>query len=56
MEIVFVEGKFVPDSNYSGHFEGEVAIPLKYPLFLSIVLILIGTGIYLVPKKTESNA
>lgn len=28
-----------------GPYEGRIAIPLKYPLFLSVVLILVGTGV-----------
>ncbi len=49
MEIVFSEGKYISGTGiYSiGHYEGRVAIPLKYPLSFSVVLILIGTGIVL---------
>jgi len=32
-------------------YEGRIAIPLKYPLSLSIVLILVGTGVVLLSKK-----
>jgi hypothetical protein len=34
----------------------RVAIPLKYPLSLSVVLILLGTGIILISKNKETNA
>ena len=65
MEIVFVEGEYVTDPRFddlyaekplSGHYEGRVAIPLKYPLSLSVVLILLGTGILLMSKRNETNA
>jgi len=33
--------------------EGKVAIPLKYPFSLSVLLILFGTGIVLLSKKRK---
>lgn len=39
----------------TGHYEGRVAIPLKYPLSLSVVLILVGTGIVLISKGKETR-
>lgn len=58
MEIVLEEGKYVSGTDlYSfGHYEGRVAIPLKYPLSLSVLLILLGTGIVLLSKNKETNA
>jgi len=56
MEIVFVPGEYVPDTAY-GHYEGRTSLPLKYPLSLSVVLILLGTGVVLIiPKNKETNA
>ncbi|MDY6821902.1 MAG: hypothetical protein SVN78_09820 [Deferribacterota bacterium] len=45
--IVLKEGREVSFM----HYEGGIAIPLKYPLSLSIVLILVGTGVVLLSKK-----
>ena len=65
MEIVLDKGNYVFDKgNYvsgidllsTGHYEGRVAIPLKYPLSLSVVLILLGTGIALISKDKETSA
>lgn len=65
MEIVFDEGRYVyAKGNYvsgidllsTGHYEGRVAIPLRYPLSLSVVLILLGTGIVLISKDKEMGA
>jgi len=57
MEIVLDKGEYVSSTGlYSdGHYEGKVAIPLKYPLSLSVVLILLGTGIVLISKDKETN-
>lgn len=49
MELVLVKGDVM-----SGY--GKVAIPLKYPLSLSFVLILLGTGIVLIAKNEETHA
>jgi hypothetical protein len=38
------------------YHEGRVAVPLKYPLSLSVVLILLGTGIVLISKDKEKGA
>ena len=52
MKIVLDKGEYVLGTGlYSGHYEGRVAIPLKYPLSLSVVLILLGTGIVLISKN-----
>jgi len=53
MKIVLDKGKYVAGTGlYStGHYEGRVTIPLKYPLFLSVVLILLGTGNVLISKN-----
>jgi len=65
MEIVLAEGNYVYGKGHyvsaidlleSGHYEGRVAIPLKYPLSLSVVLILLGTGIVLISKDKETSA
>ena len=57
MKIMLVKGEYISGADiYSGHYEGRVAIPLKYPLSLAVVLILIGTGIVLIPKNKETNA
>lgn len=53
--IVLKEGKYVTRQN-KNHYEGEVYIPLKYPLSLSVVLILFGTGLVLVSRNKETNA
>jgi len=34
-----------------GHYEGGVNIPLKYPLSVSLILILFGAGILLLSEK-----
>jgi hypothetical protein len=58
MEIVLAEGNYVSDNDSSdkgnyksgidllstGHYDGRVAVPLKFPLSVSVVLILFGTG------------
>lgn len=53
MKIVLDKGNYVSGTGlYStGHYEGRIAIPLKYPLSLSVVLILLGTGIILISKN-----
>ncbi len=57
MKIMLVKGEYISGADiYSGLYEGRVAIPLKYPLSLAVVLILIGTGIVLIPKNKETNA
>jgi len=57
MRIVLVEGEYVKASRqFPGHFKGSVTIPLKYPLSLSVILILTGTGIVLVGKNKAMNA
>jgi len=58
MEIVLDKGKYVSGIGlYStGYYEGRVAIPLKYPLSLSVVLILLGTGIVLISKNKGTDA
>ena len=57
MEIVLAKGEYVSGSGlYSGHYRGRVAIPLKYPLSLSVVLILLGTGIVLLHNNKDTNA
>ena len=54
MEIVLDKGKYVSGTGlYSGHYKGKIAIPLKYPLSLSVVLILFGAGIVLISKNKE---
>ena len=57
-EYVFDKGKFVSgiDLLSTGHYEGRVAIPLRYPLSFSVVLILIGTGIVWMTKNNEMIA
>lgn len=65
MEIVLNEGSYVFDKgNYvsgiellsTGHHEGKIAIPIRYPLSLSVLLILLGTGIVLISKGKETSA
>ena len=58
MEIVLEEGKYVSGTGLysSGHYEGRIAIPLKYPLSLSVLLILLGTGIVFLSKNKETSA
>jgi len=58
MEIVLVRGNYVSGTGLysSGHYEGRIAIRLKYPLSLSVLLILLGTGIVLISKDKETNA
>ena len=65
MEIVLNKGKYVYNKGKyvsgidllsTGHYEGRVAIPIKYPLSLSVVLILLGTGIMLISKDKETSA
>lgn len=63
MEIVLNKGKYVPDfdlhsksTGHYGHYEGGIAIPLKYPLSFSVVLILLGTGVVLISKNKKSDA
>ena len=63
MEIVLQKGKYVrhyPKGTFlragtgpAGHYEGRVAIPLKYSLSMSVLFILLGAGIVLIPKKTK---
>jgi len=57
MEIVLDKGKYIRGTGLypTGHHEGKVAIPLKYPLSLSVMLILLGTGIVLTSKNKEEN-
>ncbi len=52
MKNVLVRGEYDPILRRS---YGGVAIPLKYPLSLSVVLILFGTGIVLISKNNETN-
>jgi len=56
MEIVLRQGHMldlsIPGEDY--HIE-RVAIPLKYPLSLSVLLILSGTGIVLVSKNKGAS-
>ena len=56
MRIVFVKGRYVHSGDlYSlGHYEGRVALPLKYPLSLSVVIILLGTGVVLTSEDKET--
>ena len=37
-------------------YKGRVAIPLKYPLSLSVIFILLGTWIVLISKDKKTNA
>lgn len=63
---VYDKGHSVSDKGHSvseidlffppGHYEGRVAIPMRYPLSLSVVLILFGTGIVLISKDKETSA
>lgn len=55
LEIVLEGGEYVLGTDLIGHFEGRVAIPLKYPLSLSVLLILIGTGIVLLSKNKGTS-
>ena len=69
-EIVISEGEVIPEkrSSYTGPFgsssyvseksyvEGRIAIPLKYPLSLSVLLILSGLGLVLLGKKKNDPA
>ena len=64
MEIVLAEGNYVFDNDSAekgsyksgldlletGHYEGRVVVPLKFSLSVSVVLVLIGTGILLLSK------
>ncbi|WP_319550385.1 hypothetical protein [Desulfogranum marinum] len=70
MEVVFIEGKHpnkVPEdlglSRYDSyhykknHYVGRVAIPLKFTIALSIVMILSGSGMaILAPKKEKVSS
>lgn len=66
--IVLSEGEFVPEereyypSPFGGthssvskpsYVKGRVAIPLKYPLSISVLLILSGTGLIVLGKKDK---
>ena len=57
MEIVLDEGrktKKIGEGVFERYkIEGKVAIPLKYPFSLSVLLILFGTGIVLLSKKRK---
>lgn len=57
MEIVLEKGEYVSGTGLFsiGHYEGRVAIPLKYPLSLSALLILIGTGIVSLSKNKGTS-
>lgn len=68
MELELYEGNYVLDAGKTGttgfsgldliptgHYEGRVAIPLKYPLAFSVVLILLGTGILLMSKENNGK-
>ena len=55
MEIVLDEGRYVSGTGPYLN-KGRVAIPLKYPLTLSVVLILLGTGVVLISKNKKTNA
>lgn len=58
LEIVLEEGEYVSGTGLFsiGHYEGRISIPLKYPLSLSTLLILIGTGIVLLSKNKGTSA
>ncbi len=70
METVLAEGTYYSGSSaiYSertqrlllpsspGGYAGRVAIPFKYSVSLSVLLILIGTGILLIAKNKNTNA
>ena len=53
MEMTLVKGGWV---GYLWHNEGSVAVPLKYPLSLSVVLILVGAWIVLKCKNKKTDA
>ncbi|NQU03884.1 MAG: hypothetical protein HQ589_07040 [Syntrophaceae bacterium] len=56
MEIVLVESKNISDPYATPVYVEGVAIPLKYPISFSVMLILLGTGIVLISKNKEMNA
>lgn len=41
MKIVIAEGEYVGQL-FSGHYEGRIAIPTKYPFILSVIVASIG--------------
>ena len=60
MEIVIKEGTYIPSTEVdvaghkfylAGHYDGRVTIPLKIPLSLSVVIILIGSGMIILSKR-----
>ena len=57
MEVVIAKGryKYIPPRSRwelgKGYYEGRIAIPLKYSIVVSIVLILFGTGIILTTRE-----
>lgn len=53
-KIILKKGKYVT-GQYKNHYEGGDYIPLKYPLSLSVVLILFGTGLLLVSRNKCIN-
>ena len=64
MEIVFVEGEYIETTYYGAygenvlspsHYEGRFAIPLKYPITLSIVSILFGIGVVALSKNGDKT-
>ena len=57
MEVVLVKGTYrenifhVLDQTIPGVWEGRVSIPIRYPLAVSVLLIVFGTGSLFFSKK-----
>ena len=64
MVIVVDQGTWVPHdlhgvypaSTPRGHYEGSVESPSKYPISVSVVLILIGAGVLLTKQQIARDA
>lgn len=65
MEMVFIEGDYIKaefgyqSGSYQmitdGHYDGRVAIPLKYLVSISIIITLFGVGLTTLSKSNGRN-
>lgn len=56
MEIVFKQGEVENFGLYQKTGDGKVSVPLKYPLSVAIVLILLGTGMVTLSKEISKGS
>ncbi|MDD4052583.1 MAG: hypothetical protein PHR28_11890 [candidate division Zixibacteria bacterium] len=57
MRIIVDRGEYVPGTVFEHGYvkKKEIAIPLKYPLSFSVLLIIVGMGIKLTSKNEETS-